>query len=87
MQAVSLADVLCSQQGAIWDVDVGPVNVAEVVKEVDVHEMVVALQVVRLQATVFVLRYMPPSFSGAAHMANKCVSRALERKGERPTVR
>ena len=34
------------------------INVAEVVEEVDVHEMVVALQIIWLQATVLILYRM-----------------------------
>ena len=57
MQAASLADVLCGREGAIRNVDIAALNVAEVVEEVDVHEMVVALQIIRLQATVLVLHH------------------------------
>ena len=56
MCIVSLVDVLGSRDGAIWDVDVTVVNVGQVVKQVGIHEVVIALQIVRMQATVLVLQ-------------------------------
>lgn len=52
----SPGDVRCFGKSSVWNVDIGRVDVADVIKEVHVHEVVVALQIIGLKATVLILQ-------------------------------
>ena len=54
--SISPGDVWCFGKRAIWNVYIGRVNVADVIKEMHMHVMVVALQIIGLKATVLILQ-------------------------------